>query len=165
MDKSAIEKFINNLKSAGIEEYALRFEGGNKTMYQNENAKISLLGDYIVSITTKNNYGAAPKACFTVEAVPYETIDNAKSFDMTAKELLAYISAEGITLDDDLKAFISSHGGRVSMGQRTEGGYYAEIHNEKGQVVFPTPIPARVTTATITEEEGTTEIDPESPVK
>lgn len=165
MDKSAIEKFINNLKSAGIEEYALRFEGGNKTMYQNENAKIRLLGDYVVAISTRNNHGAGPKACFNVEAIPYETVDNAKSFDMEAKELIKYLSAEGITLDDDLKEFISTHGGRVSIGQRTEGGYYAEIHNEKGQVVFPTPIPARVTTAITTDEEGTTEIDPESPVK
>ena len=165
MDKSAIEKFVNNLKSAGREDFALRVEGGNKTIYHNENAKLSLLGDYVVSICTRNNHGAGPKACFNVEAIPYENVDNAKSFDMTAKELLDYLSAEGITLDDDLKEFVSSHGGRVSIRQRTEGGYYAEIHNEKGQVVFPTPLPARVTTAITTDEEGTTEIDPESPVK
>ena len=164
MDKFAIEKFKSNLEAAGIEEFALRVEGGNKTIYNNDNAKIILQGNYVVAIETKNNPGAKTKANFNLVAIPYETIDNAKAFEITTKELIDFLGVEGIELDDELKEFIASHGGRVSIEQRTTSGYYAEIHNEKGQVVLNTPLPGRVTLANTNDPVGKVEVDKDSPI-
>ncbi len=164
MEKSVLEKFKSDLESAGITELNLRIEGGNKTITHNKDAKLILQGDYVIGLEYKNNHGADPKANFNIVAIPYENIDNAKAFDVTTKQLIDFCSAAGIDMDDELKEFISSHGGRVSIGQRNTSGYYGEIHNEKGQVVLTTPLPGRVTKATTTDPEGTVEVDPESPI-
>lgn len=164
MEKSVLEKFKSDLESAGITELNLRIEGGNKTITHNENSKIYLQSDYVVGFEFRNNHGAAPKANFNILAVPYENIDNAKAFDVTTKQLIDFCNAAGIDMDDELKEFISTHGGRVSIEQRTASGYYGEIHNEKGQVVLTTPLPGRVTLANTTDPEGTVEVDPESPI-
>lgn len=164
MDKSVLEKFKSNLESAGVTEFDIRVEGGNKTIGHNANSKIILQDDYIIGIEYKNNPGADSKANFNIVAVPYDNIDDAKSFNITTKQLIDFCNASGITLDDELKEFISTHGGRVSIGQRTTSGYYGEIHNEKGQVVLTTPLPGRVTLANTTDPEGTVEVDPESPI-
>ena len=63
----------------------------------------------------------------------------------------------------ELEEFIKTHGGRVSIDLKSSG-YYGEIHNEKGQVVLPSPMPGRVTLAVTSDEEGKVEIDPESPI-
>lgn len=164
MDKSVLEKFKSDLEAAGITEFNVRVEGGNKTLANNDNSKIILQGDHIIGIEYKNNPAAGPKSNFNVVAVPYDNIDDAKAFDLTTKQLIDFCGSAGITMDDELKEFISSHGGRVSIGQRNTSGYYGEIHNEKGQVVLTTPLPGRVTLATTTDEEGTVEVDPESPI-
>lgn len=164
MEKSVLEKFKSDLESAGITGLNLRIEGGNKTITHNKDAKLILQGDYVIGLEYKNNHGADPKANFNIIAIPYDNIDNAKAFDVTTKQLIDFCSVAGISMDDELKEFISSHGGRVSIGQRNTSGYYGEIHNEKGQVVLTTPLAGRVTKAVTTDPEGKVEVDTESPI-
>lgn len=164
MDKSVIEQFRSKLKNAGIEDFNLRIEGGNKVITHNANSKIYLQPDYVLAIETRNNYGGKPKANFNLVACPYDTVDNAKAFDVTTKQLIDFLAADGISLDDELKEFIAKHGGRVSIEQRTTSGYYGEIHNEKGEVVLTTPLPGRVTQALTNDKEGKVTVDPESPI-
>lgn len=164
MERSVIEQFRENLKSAGIEDFNLRVEGGNRIVTHGKNSKIYLQGDYVLGIEYKNNPGAASKANFNILAIPYENVDNAKAFDVTTKQLIDFVNIVGLEMDDELTEFISTHGGRVSIGQRTTSGYYGEIHNEKGQVVLTTPLPGRVTQAVTTDPKGKVEVDPESPI-
>lgn len=163
MDKSVIEQFKSNLEAAEIEGFQLRIEGGNRTIYHNKDSKIYLQGDYMIGIETKNNHGAKTKNNFNIIAVPYDNVDNAKAFEVTVKQLIAFLQAEGIPMDEELDEFIKTHGGRVSIDLKSSG-YYGEIHNEKGQVVLPSPMPGRVTLAVTSDEEGKVEIDPESPI-
>lgn len=165
MEKAVLEKFKSDLESAGITDLNLRIEGGNKTITHNDHAKIILQSDYVVGLEVKNNHGAGTKNSFNILAVPYENIDNAKAFDVTVKQLMDFLTASGITIDDELKKFISSHGNRVILQTRTEGGYYEEVKNDKGQVVFTTPLPGRVTMGNTTDKVGTVQVDEDSPVK
>lgn len=165
MEKAVLEKFRSDLETAGITDFNLRIEGGNKTIANNENSKIILQDDYIIGIEIKNNHGASSKNNFNIVAAPYEDIDDAKVFDVTVKQLMDFLTASGITIDDELKKFISSHGNRVILQTRTEGGYYEEVKNAKGQVVFTTPLPGRVTMGYTTDQEGPVQVDEDSPVK
>lgn len=164
MEKSVLERFKNNLESAGVTEFSIRLEGGNKTLANNEDSKIFLQDDYIIGIETRNNHGAPTNASYNIVAAPYDNIDDAKTFDLTIKETIDFLNAEGITIDEDLKKFLSSHN-RVSMGQRKQSGYYGEIHNNKGQVAFPTSLPGRITVGTTSDKEGKVQIDPEATVE
>lgn len=165
MEKSVLEKFRSDLESAGIEHLNLRIEGGNKTITDNDDAKIILKDDYVLGIEFRNNHGADPNANFNIVAVPYDNIDNAKAFEITAKQLIDFLNVVGVELDDDMKEFISTHGNRVSIGQKLNStAAYGEIHNAKGQVVLTTPLPGRVTQAVTTDKPGVVEVDPESPI-
>jgi len=165
MEKAALEKFKSDLEAAGINEFNLRIEGGNKTIANSENSKIILQDDYIIGIEIKNNHGASSKNSFNIVAAPYENIDDAKVFDITVKQLMDFLNVSGITIDEEMKKFISSHGNRVILQTRTEGGYYEEVKNDKGQVVFTTPLPGRVTMGNTTDKVGTVQVDKDSPVK
>ena len=165
MEKSVIEQFRDNLKSVGIEDFSIRFEGGNRVASHGKDSKLYLQGDYILGIEYKNNHGSSnSKANFNLLAVPYENIDDAKAYDVTTKQLIDFVNLVGLEMDDELKEFISTHGGRVSIGQRTTSGYYGEIHNEKGEVALTTPLPGRVTQTVTTDSVGKVEVDPESPI-
>ena len=147
MDKSVIESFINNLKSAGVEKFMIRCEGGNRFAEHNtDSSRIFLQGDYALVLETKNNYGSDTGA-FNVKAVPYDNIDDVTSFDLTTKEILDFLSAEGVTVDEDLKKFISTHGARVSV--KPGSGNFGVPVDKDGKPILPNNKFPRVTQGTV----------------
>lgn len=144
MDKSVIDSFVQKLKNAGIEKYMLRIEGGNRVLeHGTDSTRIFLQGDYVLGLETKNNYGS-DKAAFNVKVVPYENVDNAASMDLTTKETLDFLDAEGITLDDELKEFISSHGARIAL-QPGNTGHGVPVDEEGNPILSNNKLP-KVTT-------------------
>lgn len=165
MDKFVLEQFKSDLESAGINNLNIRFEGGNRTITNNDDAKLILKNDYVLGLEFRNNHGADPNANFNILAIPYDGIDNAKAFEVTSKQLIDFLNIVGVDMDEDMKKFISTHGNRVSIGQRSAStAAYGEIHNAKGQVVLATPLPGRVTQAVTTDKEGVVEVDKDSPI-
>ena len=121
MDKSVLESFVNNLKSVGVEKYSIRYEDCNRfTEHGSESGRIFLKSDYALILETRTNYGS-DKGALGVTAVPYEEISDASSFDLTTKEIIDFLTAEGIDLDEDLKKFISAHGAKVAIRPGTAG--------------------------------------------
>ncbi len=142
MDKSVLESFISNLKAANIDGYMIRFEGGNRLVEDNtESCRLFLQGDYVIAVETKNNYGS-DKGAFNVMCIPYDNIDHAGSMELTTKQILDFLAAEGIEVDEDLKKFISAHGARVAI-QPGSAGYGVPVDKD-GKPILPNGMP-RVT--------------------
>ena len=144
MEKSVLTSFINKLKDAGIEKYMLRIEGGNRTIeHGTDSCRLFFLGEYVLGLETKNNYGA-DKAAFNVKVVPYENVDNAASMDLTTKETLDFLAAEGIDLDEDTENFIKSHGARIQI-QPGNAGYGVPVDEDGNPILANNKLP-KVTT-------------------
>lgn len=143
MEKAELQKFINNLATANIDNYSIRYEGGNRFSSSNsDSSRIKLTNDYVIIVETDSNYGSK-SSLFTVKAVPYGNVDNAAAYDLTTKQIIDFLNAEGI-LDDDLKQFIGSKGSRVLL--KPGHGGYGEIQDEEGKPVIDSGLPGRVTT-------------------
>lgn len=145
MEKSQIESFVNALKSAGREDYALRIEGGNKTVnHKSESGMIYLAGDYAVCLETKNVH-SNPTGSFNVHVTPYDMIDNAKAFNLTVKEALDFMEAIG-GLDDEMKKFIATTGGRTYLQPGTAGmAERARIVDGEQEIIMPEQTAVHVT--------------------
>lgn len=143
MEKADLQKFINNLATANIDNYSIRYEGGNRFSSSNsDSSRIRLTNDCVIIVETDSNYGSK-SSLFTVKAVPYGNVDNAAAYDLTTKQLIDFLNAEGI-LDEGLKQFVASKGSRVTL-QPGHGGY-GEIQDEEGKPVIDGGLPGRVTT-------------------
>ena len=108
-----------------------------------ESCRLFLQNDYVLGLETKNNYGA-DKAAFNIKVIPYDNIDNAASMDLTTKETLDFLAAEGISLDEDIKNFISSHGARIQIQPGT-AGYGIPVDEEGNPILANNKLP-KVTT-------------------
>lgn len=143
MEKVELEKFINNLAAANVNNYSIRYEGGNRFSSSNsESSRIRLTDEYAIVAETDSNYGSK-STLFTVKAVPYGNIDDASAYDLTTKQLIDFLNAEGV-LDDDLKQFVGSNGNRVLL--KPGHGGYGEIQDKDGNPIIDSNLPGRVTT-------------------
>lgn len=143
MEKTELQKFITNLATANIDNYSIRYEGGNRFSSSNsESSRIRLTDDYVIVAETDSNYGSK-STLFTVKAVPYGNIDNASAYDLTTKQLIDFLNAEGI-LDEGMKQFVASNGNRVLL--KPGHGGYGEIQDGDGNPIIDSNLPGRVTT-------------------
>ena len=143
MEKADLQKFINNLNAANIDSYTIRYEDANRfSNSKSDSSRVILGNDYVIIAETDSNYGSKTST-FTVKGVPYDDVSNIAAYDLTTKQLIDFLNAEGV-LDDDLKQFIASRGNRVVL-QPGHGGY-GEIQDEDGKPVINSNLPGRVTT-------------------
>jgi hypothetical protein len=145
MEKAVLEKFIGDLKTANIDHWNLRFEGGNRTIgHDSQTCCLALLDDYVLGIETNNNYGSTTGS-FNFKAIPYDNIDTASSYNVTTAEAVAFAKATGI-YSDEVEELIKAYGGKVTIHPGTGG--YGEIKDSEGNVIIEPGLPGRVTTGT-----------------
>ena len=85
MTKSIFDSFISAINAAGINQYLIRCEGGNRIIYNNDNSIIIPQADHIVAIEHTKNY-ATTNGAFNIIVVPYDNIDDIKTVDVPFKE-------------------------------------------------------------------------------
>ncbi len=101
MDKQIFTTFAENAKSAGIEEYIIRYEGGNRIARINGKTSIVVQKDeciYIVQLTS--NY-AKEGGILEFVCLDYDDIDDVKIDDLTFEEAIKTAEAFGITLEEE----------------------------------------------------------------
>lgn len=143
MEKSAVETFIGNLETAKVDNYSIRYEGGNRFSSSNSDSGRILLADDHVTIVEIDNYHAYHDGRFTVRSIPYDNIDNIYANGLTTKQIVDFLKAEG-TWNEDVEKLISGIGGRIVL-QPGHGGY-GEVQDKDGNPILNTDLPGRVTT-------------------
>ena len=155
MDKSAVINFVNTLKEKGIENFVIRYEGGNRfTDSKSDSSRIYLGDEYVVAVDTTNNFTNAT-ARFNVRLIPYDNIDDIVAYDLNTADTIEVLKAEGCW-NDDMKELIKARGGRVFIKPVTSNtSNYAEekekvVDEETGEETLETVIkgdqPGRITT-------------------
>ena len=130
MDKSTIETFVGYLNDADINTYSIRYcDGSQISTHGNDSGYISLQNDAAVVLESKNNYGNK-SGSFNIKFIAYDDISYVGSSDLTVKQVQDVISAIGIAITDEIKAFIASRGGRVSITPSDGNVKYDENGNE-----------------------------------
>lgn len=155
MDKAQVQSFVDELKSKGIDRFVLRYEGGNRfTDSKSDSSRIYLASDYVIILDTTNNF-TNPNARWNVRKIPYENIDNITAYDLTTKEAIDILNAEG-AFDEDMQELIKKRGGRVmikptapntsSYGEELEKVVNEDTGEEEDVTVIKGDEPGRITT-------------------
>jgi len=144
MEKSVFDSFVNGLKSAGVDRYSVRFEGGNRTIDHNsESSYIVPKGDFIYGLETCNNYGKLDGS-FNLKCIPYDNIDNLAAYGLTTKETIKVVKELGLDSEEGIIDLIKKRGARVStlVVNRQNIG---EVSDDEGKVILHEQIAARIT--------------------
>ena len=76
MEKAQVQSFLENCKAAGIEQWSLRFEGGNRSVVNGyDETKIVLRDNDLILIEPSRNY-ATETGQLNITSTSYEMIDN-----------------------------------------------------------------------------------------
>lgn len=76
MTKEIFDEFIAKAKDAGITDYAIRCEGGNRIVYHNATTgKLIRLADEVISVTLSRNYASKGQS-YVVSVITYDCIDS-----------------------------------------------------------------------------------------
>jgi hypothetical protein len=155
MDKSSVVNFVNELKEKGIENFVIRYEGGNRfTDSKSDSSRIYLGDNYVVVLDTTNNFNN-PNARFNVRLIPYDNIDNIIAYDLTTVQAIDVLKAEGCW-NEDMQSLIRSRGGRVfikpiiantsNYAEEKEKVVDEETGEETEETVIKGDEPGRITT-------------------
>lgn len=101
MDKQVFTAFAENAKNAGVKEYIIRYEGGNRIARINGKTAIAIQKDeciYIVQLT--GNYTKEGEILEFV-CLDYDDIDDVKIDNLTFEEAIKTAEAFEITLEKD----------------------------------------------------------------
>lgn len=101
MDKQVFTTFAENAKNAKVEEYIIRYEGGNRIARINGKTAVAFPKDdclYIVQLT--GNY-AKEGGILEFVCLDYDDIDDVKIDNLTFEESIKTAEVIGITLDED----------------------------------------------------------------
>lgn len=145
MNKANIDSFESKLKSAGIDKYTIRFEGGNRSLFVNsESCRIKKLGDYIIALETDQNYGVIGSN-FNITMVEYDLIDSVTTRGLNVKEALDVLAALGAD-DDEMKELIALRGsGAQPPIINASNAGLEDYRDEEGKQTLDNQIAARVT--------------------
>lgn len=134
MDKAHLESIIQAFKDAGIDKFAIRFEGGNRTVVHGyDSTRIILRENDIILIEPTHNY-ATPTGQFNITSCTYEMIDNVRALDVPFKESIEIFKNLGI-YDDELEAMVKSSAKRMAIVPGTAG--LDAIKDSDGKDVIP----------------------------
>lgn len=118
--KSNFDNFLSAINSAGIKEYCIRCEGGNRILYHNGTSSVIVpKDDHIVCIEVTKNYGS-PNGVFNIIMVPYDNIDDIKTTDNTFADSLKIMEALGAK-NADVEVFMKQAPTRMPIVPGTAG--------------------------------------------
>lgn len=133
MTKEQLEEFIESCKAAGLERWALRFEGGNRTVvHGNEGTRIVLRDEDVVIIEPCHNY--ASDGVYNITLCTYDMIDNVRAIDTTFLQSVKILEELGV-IDDDLKQVLAKDVNKRPIIPGTAG--LAPIKDADGRDVVP----------------------------
>lgn len=134
MTKAQFDKFVQDCKDSGIDKFAVRFEGGNRSaVHGYDSTRIIGREEDIVIIEPTHNY-ATPNGQFNITVCTYEMIDNVRVLDATFKQTIDMLTNLGV-YDDDMEAMIKSSVIRQPLIPGTAG--LAPIKDSDGNDVIP----------------------------
>lgn len=121
MEKAVLQKFIDAIKSSDSDDYAIRFNGGNKVAYHgSDSCRFELTDDAVVTLESNPNYQKANTHPFIVAMVPYDNIDSAFAPNLTVKDAITILTSLGV-FTDEIKNFIKAYGSSSDLIIPTEG--------------------------------------------
>lgn len=133
MTKENLQKFIDDCKSAGIERWALRFEGGNRTaVHGNDGCRICLRDNDVVIIEPCRNY--ASNGFYNITICAYDMIDNVKAIDLPITETIGLLTNLGL-YDSTMEEFIKNGIHRQPIIPGTAG--LSTIKDADGKDIIP----------------------------
>ena len=142
MTKAEFDKIVNAGKSAGLDSYVVRAEGGNRMFYHNNDFGIIYPKDtYVVCFELSRNY-ANEKGQFNISLVPYDDIDTVKIIDIPFVEALNLMDKLGCK-DDALLELVKKTPRRQPIQPGTAG--LAPIKDKDGNDTINTPVAGYVT--------------------
>lgn len=134
MEKAQVQSFLENCKAAGIEQWSLRFEGGNRSVVSGyDETKIVLRDNDLILIEPSRNY-ATETGQLNITSTSYEMIDNLRVLDVPFDKAIKLLDNLGI-YDDEMKEFMRTIKIRTVVRPGTAG--LAPITDADGNDVIP----------------------------
>lgn len=134
MTKAQFDKFVQDCKDAGIDKFAVRFEGGNRTaVHGYDSTRIIGRADDIIIIEPTHNY-TTPNGQFNITTCTYEMIDNLRALDVPYKESIDLLKNLGVW-DEDMEDMFKHSVKRQPIIPGTAG--LAPIKDSDGNDVIP----------------------------
>jgi hypothetical protein len=128
MTVEGFKEFINKLNEIGIHTYQVKAQGGNRTLYNNDNpdmpnqdttGKIAILGDDLISVeVTRNNI--LPERRFFVTRTSIESCDCVMAPDLTEENTKKLLQELGV-YNDEWKAFFGKIPRKMDIMPGTAG--------------------------------------------
>lgn len=128
MTVEGFKEFINKLNEIGIHTYQVKVQGGNRTLYNNDNpdmpnqdttGKIAILGDDLISVeVTRNNI--LPERRFFVTRTAIESCDSVMAPDLTEENTKKLLQELGV-YNDEWKAFFGKIPRKMDIMPGTAG--------------------------------------------
>ena len=128
MTVEGFKEFINKLNEIGIHTYQVKTQGGNRTLYNNDNpdmpnqnttGKLAILGDDLISVeVTRNNI--LPERRFFVTRTSIESCDAVMAPDLTEKNTKKLLQELGV-YNDEWKAFFGKIPRKMDIMPGTAG--------------------------------------------
>ena len=145
MDKSTMESVISKMESAGITEYYIRTEGGNRKIYHgNDNAIIHLASDAVIGLETQTHIQRTVKGRFSMSIIPYDNIDDMNIDNLSVEQALKLCRAFGMS-EDEYIDMIKKNGARIVAPTPTNStANVGEQYDSEGKVIIHEQIPARL---------------------
>lgn len=110
MEKAVLEKFIDAVKSSESDDYAIRFNGGNKIAYHgSDSCRFEITDNGVVTLESNPNYKKSTTHPFIIAMVPFDNIDSAFAPNLTVKDAITILDSLG-AYSEEMKEFISSYG-------------------------------------------------------
>ena len=128
MTVEGFKEFINKLNEIGIHTYQVKTQGGNRTLYNNDNpdmpnqnttGKLAILGDDLISVeVTRNNI--LPERRFFVTRTSIESCDAVMAPDLTEENTKKLLQELGV-YNDEWKAFFGKIPRKMDIMPGTAG--------------------------------------------
>lgn len=137
MEKAELESFLQCCKDAGINQWMLRFEGGNRSaIHGNDQGRIVLRDSDLIIVEPTHNY-ATPNGQFNITSCCYDMIDNVRVLDLTYQQTIDLMKNLGI-YDEDMEDMIKHSTKRMSfvVGNNSNAGL-AVLKDSDGNDVIP----------------------------
>ena len=134
MTKEQYAQFVSDCESAGITQWSVRFEGGNRSaVHGYQGCRIIPRDEDIIIIESTNNY-ATSNGQFNITSCNYDVIDNVRTLDATFQQTIDLLTTMGI-YDDDMRDFIKTSVKRQPIIPGTAG--LSTIKDADGNDVIP----------------------------